>query len=370
MAYPYHSQGAPDGHYQYDASGFQQAPQTSQSHVPNTTPTRKRRNRPSGGRNGYHSDTTSAQHSHTLSQHSASQSIDLAAQGGYVAGHAPSQSAYGSVASPRHAVSTPTKPQVYAGPTFLASPAASSLPMPKSFQKHTPTPPVKSTQSSGEWDVGSTRAVRGSPAPGSSLSSGRGGSPLDMLFSADREEKSRKALETASPLSQVQSASQATNGAGRRATPQTGRRPPGSQGQSGKFKMIQEADGSSDQSETEDQAAEPVSFKQRMQAISQSGQGQTKADDEAQQRQNKTQALKDLLLGPGGGDPSTAFDVYGMHGLPQAYGAAAAYPGSPPPAFPQHAHPSQPPRPATSSANPADLKAMEENLRKMLKLGP
>ncbi|KAL6719639.1 hypothetical protein ACLMJK_001560 [Lecanora helva] len=94
------------------------------------------------------------------------------------------------------AVGTPTK--AYAGPTFHASPAASSLPLPKLFSKSVPNvDKTKSLKAMMEQDTPeSSSGSEGSPCQGKKvrpISNPKPveASPLDMLFRADREAKSR-----------------------------------------------------------------------------------------------------------------------------------------------------------------------------------
>lgn len=98
-------------------------------------------------------------------------------------------------APPNHATATPMK--AYAGPTFHASPAASSLPIPKFYSKSVPN--VDKTKS--------LKAMMEQEAPDSSSGSeespflenvrpfsdpkSREESPLDIFFRADREAKGR-----------------------------------------------------------------------------------------------------------------------------------------------------------------------------------
>ena len=99
---------------------------------------------------------------------------------------------------------TPTR-QVYAGPNFLASPAASALPMPKAFTRGLPTvthPETPCTQS--------VSPKRGLESPNEQVSSAsafseREESPLDFLFLAHKAEKLRQTSHSASPLSTIQS---------------------------------------------------------------------------------------------------------------------------------------------------------------------
>ena len=114
---------------------------------------------------------------------------------------------------------TPVKVQQrYAGPTFHSSPAASSLPMPKFFTQSTmktakpvePTPTVSDEESSSQdggdsLTLKSSLKVLGNPDV-------RVGSPLDIFFNADRQEKAGKGLlDSRLPPERAQSASPANN---------------------------------------------------------------------------------------------------------------------------------------------------------------
>ncbi|KAI4112660.1 MAG: hypothetical protein LQ345_006220 [Seirophora villosa] len=91
-----------------------------------------------------------------------------------------------------------TPSQAYAGPTFHASPAASSLPMPRFFSKSVPeVNKGHSLQSSIEKEMTETSSEQseGSPTPAFARRTGeeqaREESPLDIFFKADREQKER-----------------------------------------------------------------------------------------------------------------------------------------------------------------------------------
>ncbi|KAL8734526.1 MAG: hypothetical protein Q9166_001426 [cf. Caloplaca sp. 2 TL-2023] len=94
-----------------------------------------------------------------------------------------------------------TPSRAYAGPTFHASPAASSLPMPKFYS--TSVPDVNRTSSMQiamkEAAELSSDQSEGSPTPGFThgvgQELGREESPLDIFFKADREQKERQRLE-------------------------------------------------------------------------------------------------------------------------------------------------------------------------------
>ena len=101
--------------------------------------------------------------------------------------------------TPARNIGTPS--QAYAGPTFHASPAPSSLPIPKFFSK-TLSPPEEPIQpkeivqrSSSE---GSSVVSENSPIMRNALSGSdaqiREASPLDIFFNADRQEKAKRQL--------------------------------------------------------------------------------------------------------------------------------------------------------------------------------
>ena len=95
-----------------------------------------------------------------------------------------------------------TPMQYYAGPTFHASPAASSLPMPKFLSKSVPEAsknPSLRTATTQEIGETSSEQSEDSPTPVSVQSMNqqppREESPLDIFFKADRQEKERQRRE-------------------------------------------------------------------------------------------------------------------------------------------------------------------------------
>ena len=97
---------------------------------------------------------------------------------------------------------TPAKEQAYAGPTFQASPAASSLPMPK-FSKSVPNAGMRGSLSArlaaekkSDGEQSSPETDSAAPAPPSREAMN---SPLDLFFKADREEKARSGSGSLSP---------------------------------------------------------------------------------------------------------------------------------------------------------------------------
>lgn len=101
--------------------------------------------------------------------------------------------------NPPAPITTPLK-QAYAGPTFHASPAPSTLPKPKFFSKSVSSSTPSSLQARLEADKGKNQTP--SPesdsqaylAPRSSqpTPTAREESPLDVFFNADRAEKARQ----------------------------------------------------------------------------------------------------------------------------------------------------------------------------------
>ena len=97
--------------------------------------------------------------------------------------------------------STATPIKLYAGPTFHASPAPSSLPLPKLYSKSAPPPDsglaTKPKTSNELSEDSSGSAQEESPTMKNSLrveaAQPREPSPLDVFFKADREEKARRA---------------------------------------------------------------------------------------------------------------------------------------------------------------------------------
>ncbi|KAG7007954.1 hypothetical protein G7Y79_00007g020790 [Physcia stellaris] len=101
---------------------------------------------------------------------------------------------------------TTTPSQAYAGPTFHASPAASSLPIPKFFQKSLSKSVPETNQPNGLSVLLDSEVSADPPSPENSEPSpvqekaervgkqAREASPLDIFFHADREEKTRARL--------------------------------------------------------------------------------------------------------------------------------------------------------------------------------
>lgn len=101
------------------------------------------------------------------------------------------QSASGSTA---RSMQTPSAAQVYAGPTFHASPAPSALPMPSFYSKSVPeSPAISSGNAIKEVDSSADESSQiPSPAQISGDMAHREESPLDLFFKADKREKAEK----------------------------------------------------------------------------------------------------------------------------------------------------------------------------------
>ncbi|KAF7957412.1 hypothetical protein EAE96_002997 [Botrytis aclada] len=102
------------------------------------------------------------------------------------------QSASGSTV-PRP-IQTPSAAQVYAGPTFHASPAPSALPMPSFFSKSVPESPAIRTGSAIKEPDSSADESSQTPSSAQIFRdvSHREESPLDLFFKADKREKAEK----------------------------------------------------------------------------------------------------------------------------------------------------------------------------------
>lgn len=106
--------------------------------------------------------------------------------------------------TPKKTIATPS--QAYAGPTFHASPAPSSLPIPKFFQKSLSKSVPETAQANGLAAMMDSEVSEQALSPESSEPSpvrekaerlqqqAKEDSPLDIFFRADREEKARARL--------------------------------------------------------------------------------------------------------------------------------------------------------------------------------
>ena len=104
-------------------------------------------------------------------------------------------------------VASPARPaSAYAGPTFHASPAPSSLPMPKFLSSRSTAPDghtnAPSHFSDGYESGSSSSSADAVPSPSRAvmqLQPGRENSPLDFFFQADREERARRQNRISAP---------------------------------------------------------------------------------------------------------------------------------------------------------------------------
>jgi hypothetical protein len=118
-------------------------------------------------------------------------------------------------AEPSQPVATPLKQanQMYAGPTFHASPAPSSLPIPKFFaqsMQQVSVPSDDSSQDSSDQAGGDSPTLRSTMKVAEKQP--REPSPLDIFFKADREEKAQRASGNGMPFAgRAQSASPSTD---------------------------------------------------------------------------------------------------------------------------------------------------------------
>ena len=195
-------------------------------------------------------------------------------------GHQPRHASVGGNVIP----ATPFKEQAYAGPTFQASPAPSSLPVPKFFSRSVPNvaapqsfearmageKPPESEQSSPESD-------NATPPPRANQQS-----PLDIFFNADRAEKDKP-----------------PNGS--RLSPEAAaRRPPATEPlhpfqQSGRSIFLREADGDGGPMLSPKTLPPNNRLSQSCRASSSPGSRQVETDSESE-REAYTKNLKDLLL--------------------------------------------------------------------------
>ncbi|KAK6610629.1 hypothetical protein H4I96_02227 [Botrytis cinerea] len=91
-------------------------------------------------------------------------------------------------------IQTPSAAQVYAGPTFHASPAPSALPMPSFYSKSVPESPAIRTGSAVKEPDSSADESSQTPSSAQIFRdvSHREESPLDLFFKADKREKAEK----------------------------------------------------------------------------------------------------------------------------------------------------------------------------------
>ena len=202
-----------------------------------------------------------------------------------------------------------TPSEAYAGPTFHASPAPSSLPMPKLFSKSVP----EVNKAKGLTTMMANEASETDPSPESSEGSpsqekaerlneqAREESPLDIFFKADREEKARaRQSSSESPWLPETLNSQAARTFG----PATGSPSPArhhsrhdtASSTNGLFPMELEDGNSEGQTDSTNQSAHPGYMNRTssspVRVMTQAG------GDEALKRYASSLALKKLLMSP------------------------------------------------------------------------
>lgn len=268
---------------------------------------------------------------------------------------------------------TPIK-QAYAGPTFHASPAASTLPMPKFFSKSMPSQAAASglqarLEAEHEGSESSTSESERPPFPPSPAAPfAREQSPLDLFFNAHRAERARQHSSdiglTASNSTSQLSLEQLGSG-----TPHTPPYPRPSQPQSrqsnatpsGKEMFMMELDGAGEHDES-DVPGPRVPFKDRINPTKAAAGPQPSMRDDETYRQAQSQALKKLLMT----QPRSSSPL-GLHTEPRHHSRQASAP------FELHGSPglarATPPQPYNGQQRP-DVRSMENDLRRMLKLDP
>lgn len=202
---------------------------------------------------------------------------------GQTNGHRGKNASYGGNMQP----ATPAKEQAYAGPTFAASPAPSSLPVPKFFSRSVPNagahPSLQARMEgakSPDRQESSPETDAASPVP---VPRGLAQSPLDVFFNADRAEREHKRS----------GSGQLSPEMARRPVPSTEPRNPSAN--SGRNMFMQELDGSGEELSSpriKPQSARPPPTER---SHSSPGPVPQQATNE-QHREASTQALKDLLF--------------------------------------------------------------------------
>ncbi|RMZ89930.1 hypothetical protein DV736_g2858, partial [Chaetothyriales sp. CBS 134916] len=187
---------------------------------------------------------------------------------------------------------TPMKPLAYAGATFTNSPAASALPMPSFYSKsvpnvnHLPLPPVMADQESRPFSLRDGSPSKQEPTP------------LDFLFNAARQAKT--APSGYSPNAKSSHLSVGANSP--KSHSPTPREPD--------CVFPCELDGASTPGEESDSFSTP-SYKDRMAALRNSRSMSNIVRDQMSEaeRQEKTAALKKLLLKENLASPSESIDM-------------------------------------------------------------
>lgn len=195
-------------------------------------------------------------------------------------GHPPRHTSVGGNMLP----ATPSKEQHYAGPTFQASPAPSSLPVPKFFSKSVPNIAAKQSLEARMAGERTPDTESSSPEPDVvSPSRASQQSPLDLLFKADKAEKEEK-RRSSSMLSPEMAARQPSS-ANRGDFQDLFQRP-------AKNTFLQEMDGDMPSPRSVPQSGRPP----LAQRASSSPRIQTTGSSSESEREAYTKSLKDLLF--------------------------------------------------------------------------
>lgn len=186
---------------------------------------------------------------------------------------------------------TPFKEQAYAGPTFQASPAPSSLPVPKFFSRSVPNVAAPqsfearmASEKVQDSEQSSPESATATPPPRASQQS-----PLDIFFNADRAEREKRP-------------------SGSRLSPEAAARPPpateprNSFQQSGKSIFLRELDGDDGPMISPKTVPPRDRLSQPFKSSSLPGTTNLETDSESE-RDAFTKNLKDLLLNNVNGTP-------------------------------------------------------------------
>lgn len=300
--------------------------------------------------------------------------------------------------TPKRSTETPSK--AYAGPTFHASPAASSLPLPKFYSKSVPNvDKTKSLKTMMEQEApDSSSESEESPAVEDSQHAinieARVESPLDIFFRADREAKGRTGSAPNAPCGRYSQA----NGIGTTSGPQTLQRHHScSNSVGGMFAL--ELDGAAPEELSGPRTSGKPSLDRDSPApVAVKSNGQREAERE-EQRKAQTIALKKLLYSPtsqvhftGQRPPSSKLRKELSMPTSPEQGETIEFPGTPTPSrirnptTPANYKPKQqdghvsPLRPFTSESKPdrghnvpfphdsTSMKSIEDDLRRILKM--
>lgn len=188
--------------------------------------------------------------------------------------------------------------QAYAGPTFHASPAASSLPLPRFYSKSVPNVLKPSNMQADLTEAAelSSDHSEDSPSPAFAQRVGeeqrRDESPLDIFFKADREQKERRRLEQ----HVSSSGQQFSNGSPALVRPRNHTRHSTTGSQGGLFPMELENRESAKASHEKAFSDPPTNRSVEKEPEFQQSGDAMETPQEAEQRRAKTVALKKLLM--------------------------------------------------------------------------